>query len=454
MNRIKYLLISVVAVGVITLGVIFTSCGPTDLSGHMTNLNLSKITENVAATRDAAGTTFTLASIAKHNKPNIHLGGPGATGVTNNGAIPIILTFNNGLISTYSIQIFPIVNIDGSKDPDPIAITSSKIYDLGGSSELWLYTETLLSSFSNTFEIVITASGTENTFGQKLDGADGDRIAGETEDNLHYRFAIEVGAVSGPIVGANTPAPTAALPCPVALQLLPPIADRFYGSNHTSITNLFLDTDGGTSVDTASLQNALKLISDTDGKEYPIPLNFINDNTNVYSEIPPTLPIGRYTIYLYDNQVKESAAINGYTHRVKTFDGAGYVPDTTASSFFIKSTNTTTPTVLGSSAVVPGSGDRIYEMNFNIDMNTSTLNTDNIQIVDVGPDAMLGTADDLYLKTIITVVDSDTIRVTSPSAGSFAPAGNKWRVIIFNWRVNAVCGDVINDGSETSAHWF
>lgn len=438
MNRIKYLLISVVAVGVITLGVIFTSCGPTDLSGHMTNLNLSKITENVATARDSAGTTFTLASIAKYDKPNIHLGGPGACGITNNGAIPIILTFNNGLISTYSIVIYPIVNIDGSKDPDPIAITSSKIYDLGGSSELWLYTETLESSFSNTFEIVITASGTENTFGQKLEGADGDRIAGETEDNLHYRFAIQVGAASDPIVGANTPAPTAPLTCPIATALDP--VNLYYGSNHNSGTNDFLDIDGGTSVDTASLQNALKLISDTDGKEYPIPLNFINDNTNVYSEIPPTLPIGRYTLYLYHNQVKETTAISEYTHRGSTVDGTTYTP--LPSSFTIESHPTNT---LPNTPTATLAGDRIVNLEFTVDMDWSTFNSDTVYI--------LNDVTGQKLKTTFIVVDSKNIRVTSPAAGAFQTTAPDWTVYILNYKVKSANGDVIVGFGETS-NWY
>lgn len=426
MSKIKYWVVFVVMFSVVILGGMMVSCGTVGLDSHMTNLNLGKITENEIKER-VDSSKFIVSTIRKGAK-NLHASS--ATGVTNIGTIPIVFTFNNGVISSYNIVIYPI-NVDGTKG-SAITITSSKISDLGDSSELYIYTETL-TPVSNTFEIVIVASGTKNSFGQYMD-SDDDGVPGETEDNCHYRFST-----GGGITNTLKPYPRAIVTTPTASELDP--FNTIYGFAHvqTNFNKLRNSTNGpgnqGMNVD--SFSSALKVVSDTDGKTYPMTITVLA-GTNLTSTMDSSLPIGAYTIYLYENQVKESVAVNEYIHRKDNHDKTVYVG---TANFAITTTNAL-PTRGG--PVLITSSSKILELSFSVDMDWSTFTSATVFITNnVGE----------TLNTTLTPVSSDTIRISSPSSGSFGGDGSVtnriWSIVLFNYKLKSVNGDIISSQGET-----
>lgn len=385
MKTVKYCLIAVV---VLSIGLIFGGCSPKGLedSGIDVEIKTDKI--------------FVLDGVTKSGVSLINISSPGIE-ITN--SVPIVFSFSNGVVESYNIEIY-LVNADGSKSAtaEALDVTKTKIFNLGVSSELYLYTSFNLLA-DTTYEIVIKASSTKSSLGQLLDGDGNDGIAGETEDNIHYRFIAETSPMS---INTNKfSKPLSAITVPSASAL---IGVAMAGSNtiHTIVSPI-LSISNNAYISTTSVENNIKLFIYPDMQPASLTVNFDNSTNadNLAITLPSTLTPGIYAIRIDSRLISESTTIDEYTHWGSYDDSINYSVDT----YIFNLTNTNGIPIISSTNRL---GDnKIYDIYFSMPMDTSTLTAaGNILIVDYSTTNLLPVS--------VTVRDDKNILVSVVGGGT------------------------------------
>jgi hypothetical protein len=417
------------------MGLALFGCAPgmINLEEILKEMDIVQNNKNLASN---IGNTFVFVSATKDGTSIV-----GNNNISTTNGIPIIITFNGGIISGWNIKIEK-VNDDGDT-VGSVNITQTKVWELSSDvSELWIYTEELEDD--TTYQATIKASGTYNTLGVKLD-SDGDGIGGEPEDDLVTRFTTD--ATPGSVVVDKLPAPLAGL---ISVPNLEDQVDDPTHLQHTNyvITNDLTDSTNGGNIDTTALSRAYKLINLTDGKTYNFPVSYNSGEQEVYTTVSGTLPLGAYRLYRDNRLIKEAAPIHGYIHRASYNDGIVVDGvDIEATTFRVISTNTLPAVGIGNATAL---GENWVELEFdNVDMDTSTLNKNNIWL-EYDANRNIFNRNWQTRDTKITIMDARTIRLTSTDPGLALDTDNAfWRIQIVEYKVKSEFGDVIGFGTIT-----
>lgn len=395
------------------VGLLFQGCGltPIDSENVLSDLDIGEVNKNEAQEIAEKLNPFIFTSVTKDGLNIVNV-----TSVTNDGSIPIVLTFDGGTISSFgdlSITIYKL-NSDGTRG-NTVSIVSNRIANYLTSSEVRIFTENLGND--TTYEFVISASSTKNSMDVKLDN-DGDLRGGETEDDVIFRFSTGTT-----LIVDNWPIPDATITIP---NLNPGNINP-----GTSTINNLEDTTNGSAIDTSSLSDAIKLLSITENKEYSIRISYSYDtvNRNIIINYPSSLPFGAYKLIVDKRKIKESAPINGYVHR------GSYIYDElpTEYSFKIVSTNTQ-PTL-----TITKADTHIAKVECNVDLDMSSFNISSVIVYDY--------SNNRSIPFEIITVDSRTVLIKAKPASSGVDfnitVNNSLDLILNLSKIKSKYGDVV-----------
>lgn len=406
-----------IAIAALAAATLASCIRPLDTTTLMSGVDIDQINQNQSIENNSAGNAFTVTGVAKGTSNPLS----SATSVDVSGSVPIIITFDSGVVSACDVTIYYIGS--GGDRGAAVNVTQTLFLDTGsGSSSMYIYTDNLAAT--TTYEVIIKASGTHNSGGGYLDN-DGDGITGEAQDDIVFRFST-----GGSVVSLLQPMPTDIVSVPGAGGLITGATILKTDPSQYIKTNGIGDSTNGSDIDPDSVTGSITLLSITENKTYPVTVVFKTGliSTNLIVTLPSSLPLGAYMIYFDQRAITEASPVYGYTHFGSLNNNHTYSPANTA--FRVVSGNTI-PALNGYTA-----NGKSVTITFNVPMDTATLTTANIFAYD--------SITDSSLPTTIVIVDSQTIEVSVSStiSGSFG-VSDRLHLYLLAYKIKSENGDVM-----------